>query len=433
LPLAALTEIDEKRVPGSPKEGVVAERLTEALVEGLRPGNHDRFVFDSLLSGYYVRVTPEPSGKKILLAKARVDGRKVGCTLGYWPALKVAPGRELARQALADIREGRDPSVERRARQQALAAGAMTVAALREKWLAEHVSKLKPRTREDYTKLSENFILPATGHLPVANVTRDDITALHLKMEKTPTQANYVVRIARGLFSFAIDNKLRPLLDNPVRKFKFYPEREIERFLSEDEIGKATEAIEEAERTGIIGLYAAAGLRLALFTGARSAEIKATKWSQINWTRRIIRLPSPDSKNNKPRAINLSDPAIEVLQALPRVGPYVIAGAKSGGAYQNLSRAWILARALRGLDDVRLHDLRHSYASLLASQGVSLLIIGKLLGHRDPNSTQRYAHLAPAVESKVNDDLGAAMMKAIEKRAPIDSNIVKLRRVRRGR
>jgi integrase len=408
---------------------VVTERLTEALVEGLRANDRDQFVFDSLLPGYGVRVTPADT--KLLFVQARVDGRKPRHTIGYWPDLKVAPGRELARVALNDMRAGKDPSLERRARRQATAAGAMVVSTLAEKWFAEHVSKLKPRTRADYRKLLDKHILPALGHLTVPDVTRDDITQLHIKLGKTPRQANYVVTVVRSMFAFASDHKLRPPLDNPCRKFLFYPEQESERFLSEEEIGKAAEAIEEAEHTGIIGPYAAGGLRLALFTGARSCELKAAKWSQINWTRRIIRLPSPDSKNNQPRNINLSEPAIAVLRALPRIGPYVLAGAKPGEPYQNLSRAWILARALRGLDDVRLHDLRHSYASLLASRGKSLLVIGKLLGHRDPASTMRYAHLAPAIETEINDEIGAVMSAAME-RQPTDGNVVKLR-TRRGR
>ena len=110
----------------------------------------------------------------------------------------------------------------------------------------------------------------------------------------------------------------------------------------------------------MIGPHAAAGLRLALFTGARSGEITAIQWEHIDWQRKQVRLP--DSKTNTPRTIHLTDAAIEVLKTLPRVGPFVIAGAKPGEAYKNLSRAWIIAREYAGLQDVRLHDLRHSYA-----------------------------------------------------------------------
>jgi integrase len=209
-----------------------------------------------------------------------------------------------------------------------------------------------------------------------------------------------------------------------------FRERPRERFLSELEIGKAADAIEQAERAGKMGPHAAAGLRLALFTGARSGEITAAQWKHVDWGRRLIRLP--DSKTNEARTIHLSDAAVEVLKALPRVGPYVIAGAVPGQPFKNLSRSWIVARAFGGLEDVRLHDLRHSFASLAAGRGVSLVLIGKLLGHRVAATTQRYAHLARDTVATVNDEIAAAMVAAIEKGAGAPAaNVVKLKRRRK--
>src|SRR5262249_36718730 len=196
------------------------------------------------------------------------------------------------------------------------------------------------------------------------------------------------------------------------------PDREYkrERFLSEAEIAKAADAIAVTEQKGTIGPHGAAGLRLCLFTGARSGEITATEWSHIDWQRKLIRLP--DSKTNEPRTIHLSEPALEVLRGLPRISKYVIAGRSPGEAYQNLRRAWIDAREHVGLQDVRLHDLRHSFASLAASKGISLQTIGKLLGHRDPQTTARYAHLATDAVAAVNDHLGEAIQAPIAKAPP---------------
>src|SRR5262249_29857477 len=154
----------------------------------------------------------------------------------------------------------------------------------------------------------------------------------------------------------------------------------------------AAEAITQVERDGVIGPLAATGLRLALFTGARSGEVTAIQWSHIDWERRLIRLP--DSKNNAPRTIHLSDAAVDVLRTTPHVGPFVVAGSRPGTAYKNLTRAWAKARKYAALNDVRLHDLRHSFASLALGRGVPLAVIGKLLGHKDPATTQRYAHLS---------------------------------------
>jgi integrase len=229
-------------------------------------------------------------------------------------------------------------------------------------------------------------------------------------MAKTPRTANQAHAIVRTLLAFAVQHGLKP--SNPAQGIKPYREKQRERFLSETEIGTAADAITQAEKRGI-GPFAAAGLRLALFTGARSGEITAIRWDHIDWQHRLIRLP--DSKTNEPRTIHLSDAAIEVLRNTPHVGPYVVAGRKYGSPYQSLSRAWAIARKHADLDDVRLHDLRHSFASLAASQGLSLYTIGKLLGHKKPATTQRYAHLARDVVQEASDQIGAAMQAAIKK------------------
>ena len=295
-----------------------------------------------------------------------------------------------------------------------MAAGQITVGELADRWLAEYVRpKLKPHTISDYERLVEQRIKPRFGALPVALVSEGDVISFHASMANTPRRANYTIATFRALMTFAEDIGLRLPHSNPGRKVRMYRQGVRERFLSEEEIGKAADAIASAEADGKIGKHAAAGLRLALFTGARSGEICATQWSNIDWQRKQIRLP--DSKTNEPRTIHLSDAAVEVLKDLPRVGPYVVAGAVKGEAYKNLSRAWIVARAFGGLQDVRLHDLRHSYASLAAGRGVSLQMIGKLLGQKVPATTQRYAHLARDAVAAVNDDLGAAMTAGLSR------------------
>jgi integrase len=400
-------------------------RLTEALVGSLEHTGHDRFIFDDRQPGFAVRVTP--TGTKIFVAQARVAGRKRRVTVGYSPDITVARAREDALQILADMRRGCDPVVERKSRRQAAAAGEMTVAQLAEKWMADYVQpKLKPRTVFDYERLLAQHILPALGHLSVARIDRDDVVRLHVAMARIPRRANYVVSTVRALINFGIDLGLRPPASNPARRIKMYRERARERFLSEPEIGKAAEAIEQAERAGKIGPHGAAGLRLALFTGARSGEITAIEWSHVDWQRKLIRLP--DSKTNEPRTIHLSEAALEVLKAVPRIGRFVVAGARPDEPYKNLGRAWIDIRGNAGLQDVRLHDLRHSFASLAAGRGVSLQMIGKLLGHKVPATTQRYAHLARDAVAAVNDELGAAMQAAIAKGAPPLAKVVKLKR-----
>src|SRR5262249_14843066 len=364
------------------------------------------FFFDSLQATFGYRLTPQGRGI-FFVGKPRR-------TIGYRPPLKVAEAREQAHSMLADIRQGRDPVIERKARAARIAAGTMTVAQLADKWLANYVRpKLKPRTAFDYERRLAQHSLPALGRLPVAGVERSDVERLHVAMARTPRRANYTVSTTHVLFNHAIDLGLRPPGTNPARRIKRYRERKVERFLSEGEIARAAEAIEQAERAGKIGPHGVAGLRLALVTGARSGEVTAIQWERIDWQRKLTRLR--DSKTNEPRTIHLSEAALEVLKTVPRIGRFVVAGVKPDEPYKNLGRAWIDIRANAGLQNVRLHDLRHSYASLAAGRGVSLQMIGKLLGHRVFATTQRYSHLARDAVAAVNDELGAAMQAAIAK------------------
>jgi integrase len=396
-------------------------KLTDALIAALPPG--EQTIFDSQLAGFGVRVSA--AGVKSFFTRAQIGGRRPKVTFDRFPDLSVNQARVIALQLLADQRRGLDPR-----RSRGRPSSGVTVAAFAERWMVEAVRvHNKPRTIVDYEALLTKHILPALGHLPVTAITRDDVVRLHTAMAHTRRQANYTLSTIRALFNFAIDVGLRPPGSNPVRRIRWYRERKLERFLTEAEIASAGEGIAAAERQGWIGPHAAAGLRLALLTGARSGEITAAQWKHFDPDRRLIRLP--DSKTNEPRTIHLSDAALEVLHGLPRVGPYIVAGVKAGEPYKNLGRAWIVARKLAGLDDVRLHDLRHSYASLAAGRGVSLQMIGKLLGHKVPATTQRYAHLARDAAAAVNDELGAVMATALARGAPQPAAVVKLKHRRR--
>jgi integrase len=405
----------------------LAKKLTQEFVASLVPDGRDRLVFDGAMPGFGIRLTP--AGKRIWIARAKCGGRRIYHPLGEFPALSLTAARKAASRALEDIRQGLDPALERRAREMAIQAGQTTVEALGERWLAEVIEpKRKPRTAADYRLLLEKKIGPSLGGHPISALTRDRVVAWHASMAGTPRRANYALAVLKALCNFAEDLGLRPPHTNPCRRIDLYREGRRERFLSEAEIGQAADGIAAAERAGRIGPHAAAGLRLALFTGARSGELLAAGWRHVDFERKIIRLP--DSKTNEPRTIHLNDAALAVLKTLPRVGTYIIAGAKKNQPHRNLTRSWIVARGFAGLDDVRLHDLRHSYASLAVSRGVSLPIIGKLLGHKVPATTQRYAHLARDVVADINDSVGAAMVAAIDKRRQA-ANVVKMRRRKR--
>jgi integrase len=404
-------------------------KLTQEFIEDLTT-DRDRTFFDTVQVGFAIRVLP--SGVKTFVAKATVAGLRRKVTIGDAATMTLAAARRQARETIEAIRRGADPAKDKIDRRRALEYGSITIKELSERWMTEVVrQKRKPRTIDDYERILAKRILPALGDIPVKELTWEQVNKFHGSMARTPRRANYVVSTLRALLNFAERVGIRPPHSNPCKGVEFFRERARERFLSEAEIGAAAEGIETAEREGVIGPHAAAGLRLALFTGARSGEITAIQWSHIDWNRKQVRLP--DSKTNEPRTIHLSDAAVEVLKTLPRVGPFVVAGAKQGEAYKNLGRAWITAREYAALRDVRLHDLRHSYASLAAGRDVSLQMIGKLLGHKVAATTMRYAHLSRDATSAVNDELGAAMQAAIEKKCPALANVVKLKQPRKPR
>ena len=405
-------------------------KLTQEFVEALAVAK-DTTYWDSVLTGFGIRALP--TGIKTFVARAKVAGRMHKAKIGGFPAMTVSAARREARIVLDAFRRGDDPVTDKRERIEAMARSGITVSALADRWMIEVVRpKRKPRTIDDYTKIIAKEIKPALGSELVKRLTWEQVNAFHAKMARTPRKANYVTSTLRALLNFAERVGIRPLHSNPCKGVEFFREKNRERFLSEIEIGAAADAIEQAEREGVIGPHAAAGLRLALFSGARSGEVTAIKWDYIDWPRKLVRLPN--SKTNEPRTIHLSDAAVEVLKTVPRVGPFVIAGANPGEPYKNLSRAWITARSYGSLQDVRLHDLRHSYASLAAGRGVSLQMIGRLLGHKVAATTMRYAHLARDQVASVNDDLGAAIQAAIDNRpARGTANVVRLSRKRKPR
>jgi integrase len=405
-------------------------KLTTEYVAGLVTDGADQWHPDSSLPGFGLRVTPH--GAMRWIARKRFKGQLRKATIGEFPALSPTAARKEAHRVLSAWSNGRDPEVEKAERQRTVEANTTTVAELSKRWMEEVVKiKRKPRTQKDYAQLFAKKINPVIGSISVAALSWEDVNALHGAMAKTPRRANYVIATLRALLNYAEKLKLRPFRSNPCRDVELFTEKDRERFLSELEMARAAEAIATAERDGRIGPHAAAGLRLCLLTGARRGEVTAAEWSHVDWKHRFIRLP--DSKNNKPRTIYLSEAALEVLRGVPRIGKFIIAGTKLDEPFKNLSRSWIVAREYAGLQDVRLHDLRHSFASLAASQKMSLQMIGLLLGHRAVRSTQRYAHLAVDAVAAANDVVGAAMTAAIEKGVPQPAGVVKFGRRRKPR
>lgn len=400
-------------------------RLTKREVDKAE-GRAARYtIFDDELKGFGLRIFP--SGAKSWIIEYRPDGggrrtAKRRLTLGGVGTLTPDEARRAARTMLAKVRTGDDP-----ARGKADLRKAATVAEIASAFLNNHArAKRKPRTAEHYRDIIERIVLPELGTMKAAVVTRTEVAGLHLKWQRTQVQANRMLGIVSALYSFAARHELVPEGINPARGIEKYPESRRERFLSVDELERIGAAIRAAETVGIawdvdetsptakhvpknnrrtiIGPHAAAALRLLIFTGARLREILHLRWTHVDFERGLLLLP--DSKSGR-KTIILSAPALAVLAALPRVGAYVIAGEQLDAPRADLKRPWEVVARHAGIEGVRLHDLRHTFASIGAGYGLGLPIIGKLLGHAETRTTERYAHLDNDPLRRATNRIGA--------------------------
>jgi integrase len=312
--------------------------------------------------------------------------------------------RTEATRLLGLIASGADPAADKMAGR-----GAPTVAELSERFLAEHAAaKRKGSTVAEYKRLLDKIILPTLGKRKVADLARGDVSKLHHANRMAPYQANRVLAVLSKMFNLAEQWDLRLDGSNPCRHVEKFPEKKRERMLSPAELARLGDAL--AAYNG--SPYVVAAVKLRVFTGARLGEVLGLRWEWIDFERREARLP--DSKSGA-KTLHLPPPALSVVADLPRLddNPYVIVGAKPGAALVNLEKPWREIRRAAGLDDVRLHDLRHAFASVAASSGMGLPIIGKMLGHSQPATTARYAHLASdpvkAAAAAVAGKIAAAM------------------------
>ena len=260
--------------------------------------------------------------------------------------------------------------------------------------MREHVAvRCKPTTARAYRHALDKFLLPTFGSVPLGAIEGGQVAALHYRLHKMPTMANRVVDMLSRLFNMAEAWGVALEGAKPCRFVKKYPTRSCERFLSEEEFRRLGRVLSELEAEGKVMASGIAALRLLLLTGCRRNEILTLRWEDVDLDAGELRLR--DAKTGA-RSVALSPAARKVLATLPRLphNPWVITGRGASRRMANLNAQWIVVRKRAGLEDVRIHDLRHSFASRALALGESLTMIGKLLGHRQVQTTARYAHLA---------------------------------------
>jgi len=327
-----------------------------------------------------------PSGVRTFYLDYRVDGVGRRPVIASWPAWTVAQARAEARRWRVLIESGRDPYAESEA-----VRTAPTVRQLAERYVEERLPRKRPGSRRNDVGMLEKWILPSLGNKKVADLRPGDIEALHARITKTGARvhANRVVALVGTMLQLAVrwEYVERNVARGAVER---NPEVKRKRYLSSVEIARLSEALSNCSSRP-----AADAVRLLLLTGARRNEVCAAKWSQFDlaagkWTKE-----ASETKQKRDHTVPLSAPALELLtkmraESSPRE-EHVFPGRNGDGL--NIRGTWESVRKAAGLDDVHLHDLRHSFASILVSSGASLPLIGALLGHTNPATTARYSHL----------------------------------------
>ena len=369
----------------------MALALSDKIVRELPlPATGNRIVYDVDPKGFGIRLTA--GGSRSFVLNYRIGRRERRQTIGAFPTWSVRDARAEAKALKREIDRGNDPLAERdRART------APTMMELCERYLTEHARpKKKASSAGEDERNIRLHVKPALGKLLVADIEPDDIARLHHKMQHSPISANRVRSLLSKMFALAEVWDLRPANSNPVRGIDRFKERSRDRLMTAGELARIGDAL-----TGHKGYWGGpAAIRLLALTGMRKSEVLSLRWADVDFEHGAARLP--DSKTGA-KTVPLGAAALAVLSGLPRVegNPFVLPAARARRSdndgtprhFVQVHTTWEAVTRAAGIADLRIHDLRHAFASVGALAGNSLYIIGKLLGHADAKTTQRYAHL----------------------------------------
>ena len=382
-----------------------AFRLTTRNIDALSATGRDSVFWDRDLPGFGIRVYR--TGRKVYIVQARGPAGSRRAVVGDHTKLRPEAARQRAVRMIDRIKRGEEPVP-------AHPVAEPKVADLARRYMEAHVEvNCRPNTVYALRRIVSRYVLPQLGALRVSAVTRTHISTLHHSMRDTPYEANKTLNVISKMFRLAEAWELIPSGRNPCRTVRRYKDHRRERFLTPEEYRRLACALDEAEGDGSIVPSAAAAIRLLLLTGCRKNEILTLRWDDVDRTAEELRLR--ESKTGM-RRVPLT-PAVEwVLGGITRIkgNPWVITGKKPGTHLSNVDETWRRVRAQAGLEGVRVHDCRHSYASRALVLGEGLPMIGKLLGHRKVKTTARYTHLARDTEkasaAKVGSSIAADLL-----------------------
>lgn len=375
------------------------------------PGAGARLIRDTKSPGLAVRITP--AGVRSFVVSYMFIGTEKRMTIGPVSmqdgdsGLTVTAARKRAGDIRSDARKGKDPLGERQRQ-----ARAETFKQLWEQFVEQHGPRLRPATLRDYSSLARLYLLPALGPRKVEVITYPEVAALHRKVTRAGStyQANRCVAVTRKLFSFAIRAGL--IEKNPATGIELNPEAGRERYLTGEEMARLFQAMREYEKGRPSRRTYCDAVRLLLLTGARRGEVMNARWEQFDLQGGVWTKPAATTKQKRLHRVPLSGAALALLQTLPADGAWLFPSSRGKGPITDMKKPWETVRGMAGLDDVRLHDLRHCFASHAISAGVPLAVVGALLGHSQAATTQRYAHLLDDPQRKAADKVGAVVRHA---------------------
>ena len=343
------------------------------------------------------------------------SGRARRLTIGSPPAWSIGAAREEARSLKRLVDQGHDPLAGLKADRDA-----PTVSDLCQRFEDEYIPKKREATQTEYKSMMKNKIKPELGSLKVSDVTYSDVDRLHRKLTKLghPYRANRTIAVLSKMFSLAIKWQYRS--DNPAKGIERNQEQKRERYLSGDELVRLSKALAKHKEKNTANI-----IRLLLLTGARSGEMMAARWNDFDLENGVWTKPGSTTKQKTFHRVPLSAPARQILSVMRKDAKddaeFLFAG--RGSAHRvDLKKAWPAICKAAGLSNARVHDLRHTYASILASAGQSLPIIGALLGHSQPATTARYAHLLDDPLRQATERVGSLVAPSKQ-----TANVVKIR------
>jgi integrase len=415
-------------------------RLNKRAIDALPPTSKRTVYWDDELSGFGLRI--EASGRKTFLVRYRPGGGRNApkrfMTIGRYGKLTPEEARTEARRLLSAGNLGLDPAADRLRKRKE-----MSVSSLCDVYLDLGVETKKPLTILGDRGRIERHIKPLIGNKRVSEVIPADIEKLmkdiasgRSKTDFKPVKlrsrvivrggkgaATRVVGLLGGIFSFAQRQGLRT--DNPCRGVKRYPDGSSERFLNANELSVLGEALARAQSQGA-NSHAVNIIRLLAMTGARRNEIAGLRWVEVDIDRACLRLK--DSKTGA-KTIPLGGAAVQLLRKLPRFSgsDFVFPATSGSGHFQGAKKVWQAVRKQAGFPELRLHDLRHSFASIGLASGDTLPMIGALLGHANARTTSRYAHLADDPKRNAANRISAQIADALN--VGVENNVVPLARV----